>query len=92
MLVNMAVSKGDTWEKGKAFTKYVEFLAATLFAPDYTATWVDQIREKGNVATHELGAMSREDAVLLIEFIEMLLKVMFEYPKAVSGTVPTTPN
>lgn len=88
MLVNLAVSQGETWEKGKPFTKYVEFIAGKVFAPDYTASWIDRIREKGNTATHELGAMSRGDAMLLIEFIEMLLKVLYEYPTA--GTVQAT--
>jgi hypothetical protein len=90
MLINMAVNRGDEWKKGKPFTEYVEFLAGTLFAPDYTATWLDRIREKGNTTTHELGAMTREDSLLLIEFIEMLLKVMFEYPNAAGTAAPVS--
>jgi hypothetical protein len=85
MLIDLAVSQGDKWEKGKHFTEYVKYVADRVFAPTYTAAWLDQIRVDGNKATHELGIMGEPDALLLIEFIEMLLRVLFEYPNALPG-------
>jgi len=41
---------------------------------------VDHIRQKGNEATHEIPNMGNEDAVELLEFIEMLLRVVYELP------------
>lgn len=91
MLVDLAVSQGETWAKGKPFTEYVKYLADRVFAPTYSATWLDRIRQDGNKATHELGLMRQADAMLLIEFIEMLLRVLFEYPHAASAPSTTNP-
>ncbi len=43
--------------------------------------WVDHIRERGNEANHEITIMSADDAQSLIQFTEMLLKLVFEFPK-----------
>jgi len=42
--------------------------------------WVDQIRDKGNDAAHELPQMTVEDAKELIEFTEMLLRFIYDLP------------
>jgi hypothetical protein len=41
---------------------------------------VDQIRDSGNEANHEVVMMKREDAEHLISFCEMLLKIFYEFP------------
>jgi len=51
---------------------------------------VDHIREKGNEATHEILLMSREDAEDLIEFTEMLLRVVYEFPAKVKSRKPAS--
>jgi len=41
---------------------------------------VDHIRKKGNEANHEIILMDKKDAENLITFIEMLLKVIYDFP------------
>ncbi len=87
LLLNIAVSKGAG--EGLSFKKYVEWLNAEGYLPKDADSWVDSIRDKGNEATHEIPDMKREDAELLINFLEMLLKLIFEYPKKAPS--PRTP-
>jgi hypothetical protein len=44
--------------------------------------WVDHIRDKGNAANYEIVIMDRDTAEELIKFVEMLLKVIYEFPAA----------
>jgi len=78
LLMNIAVSKGA--KEGEKFVTYVQFLSDNGYIPPDGKQWVDHIRKKGNEATHEITIMTREDAEELIDFIEMLLKFMFEFP------------
>jgi len=78
LLMNIAVSKGAG--EGSNFTEYVEFLSKKGYVPPDGKEWVDKIRKKGNEANHEINMMSREEAEELIDFIEMLLKIIFEFP------------
>ncbi len=78
LLMNIAVSKGA--EEGLKFIEYVEYLSDKHFIPPDAKGWVDHIRKKGNEATHEISIMEKEDAEELINFIEMLLKIIYEFP------------
>lgn len=78
LLMHIAVAKGAT--AGKNFIEYVEFLADKNYIPPDAKDWVDHIRKKGNEANHEIMIMSREDAIDLISFSEMLLKLIYEFP------------
>jgi hypothetical protein len=78
LLMNIAVSKGA--EEGLKFIEYVDFLANKGYIPPDGKGWVDQIRIKGNEATHEIKIMSKEDTVQLIRFCEMLLRFVYEFP------------
>jgi len=78
LLMNIAVSKGA--EEGLKFIEYVEYLSDKHFIPPDAKGWVDHIRTKGNEATHEISIMKKEDAEELINFIEMLLKIIYEFP------------
>ena len=79
--MHIAVSKGA--EEGKSFLQYVEFLSQKGYVPPDGKGWVDHIRERGNEANHEIKIMSADDAESLIQFSEMLLKLVFEFPKKV---------
>jgi hypothetical protein len=81
LLMHIAVEKGA--ELGKTFISYVEFLSAKHFIPPDAIDWVDHIRTKGNEANHEISIMNREDAEQLVSFIEMILKVIFEFPASI---------
>lgn len=78
VLMNTAVSKGA--EEGKRFVYYVTYLQENHFIPPNSSEWVDHIRTKGNEATHEIPSMSKEDAIELLEFVEMLLRFVYEMP------------
>ena len=78
LLMNISVSKGA--EPGKSFASYVSYLEDNHFTPPGSREWVDHIRKKGNEATHEITSMSKEDAIELLEFTEMLLRFVYEMP------------
>jgi len=79
--MHIAVSKGA--KPGESFISYVEFLASQNYIPPDARDWVDHIRTKSNEANHEIVILPKEDAEELVSFIEMLLKVIFEFPAAI---------
>lgn len=81
LLMHIAVSKGA--KVGESFADYVEYLSKNNFVPPDAKIWVDHIRKKGNEANHEIVIMSPEDAKELIDFCEMLLKIIYEYPASI---------
>ena len=81
LLMNIAVSKGA--KEGLQFIKYVEFLSDNHYVPPDAKDWVDHIRKKGNEATHEIAIMKREDAEEIISFVEMILRLVYEFPARV---------
>jgi Domain of unknown function (DUF4145) len=81
LLMHIAVTKGA--DAGRSFISYVEFLSDKGYVPPDGKGWVDHIREKGNEANHEIKIMAAGDAESLIQFLEMLLKFIYEFPKRV---------
>lgn len=81
LLMNIAVTQGAS--EGLKFIEYVNYLEANHFVPPNGRSWVDHIRQKGNEATHEIHLMTRDDAIELITFSEMLLKFIYEFPSRV---------
>jgi hypothetical protein len=81
LLMHVAVSKGA--KAGDTFLNYIQFLADKNFIPPDAKEWVDHIRKKGNEANHEIVIMGKEEAEELLSFLEMLLKIIFEFPAAV---------
>jgi hypothetical protein len=78
ILMHTAVNKGA--EPGKSFLEYVEFLAQKGYITADAKGWVDAIRTKGNEANHEIKLMNQEDAEDLLTLVEMLLKIIYEFP------------
>jgi hypothetical protein len=78
LLMHIAVSKGA--KEGDTFVNYVQFLSDNNYIPPDAKDWVDHIRTKGNEANHEINIMSKDDAKELLSFIEMLLKIIYEFP------------
>jgi len=79
--MNIGVAEGAP--EGETFISYVNYLANKGFIPHNGKHWVDHIRKKGNEANHEIKLMTNEDAVELINFLEMLLKFIYEFPNLV---------
>ena len=78
LLMHLAVAKGA--KAGDTFKSYVAYLADGNHVPAACKTWVEQIRDAGNEANHEIVMMKREDAEDLVSFCEMLLKITYEFP------------
>lgn len=81
ILMNIAVEKGAA--ENLKFIEYVEYLANKNYIPPDSQGWVDIIRTKGNDANHEIRLLEEEEAKQLIDLTQMLLKIIFEMPKAV---------
>ena len=81
LLMNIAVEQKA--KEGLRFIEYVEYLSQKGFVPPNGKPWVDHIRKKGNEATHEIALMTLADAKELIDFIEMLLRFIYEFPARV---------
>ena len=81
LLMNIAVAQEAA--EGQSFLAYVTYLADRGYVPPNGKHWVDHIRKKGNEANHEIALMTKEDAMELVEFSEMLLKFIFEFPNRV---------
>jgi len=84
--MHIAVQKGA--KEGESFVRYVEYLAGLGYVPPDGKGWVDYIRQKGNEANHEIKVMTLQDAQALIAFVEMLLKLVYEFPKKVPPAGP----
>jgi hypothetical protein len=81
ILMHIAVERGA--EAGKTFVAYVEHLKTAGYVPPGGEVWVDYIRTRGNEANHEILVMTEEDALALITFVEMLLRIIYEFPSMV---------
>jgi Domain of unknown function (DUF4145) len=92
MLVDLACANGDEWKKGKQFWEYVKYLNGKLFAPDAGQVWINRIRDQGNKATHELGVQSEADAAELLRYVEMLLRLLYEFPQHDSEPIRIAPD
>jgi hypothetical protein len=91
LLMHIAVSKGA--KANQTFVQYVEYLADKSYIPPDAKSWVDHIRTKSNEANHEIVILSIDDAVELVSFSEMLLKVIFEFPSRIQRkTLPPSLN
>ena len=84
MLMHIAVDKGA--DKNQDFKYYVEYLLEKGHIAKNAVEWVDYIRKKGNEANHEISIMKKKDAIVLLEFTEILLKTIYELPSTIDKT------
>nr|WP_060596943.1 DUF4145 domain-containing protein [Bacillus pumilus] len=77
LLMNIAVDKGA--DVGGNFKFYVDYLSDQFIAPN-NRSWVDKIRLTGNIATHEIPDIQKEDAEEILLLVEMLLRLVYEFP------------
>lgn len=86
LLMHIAVDEGAA--AGESFASYVTHLINIGAVPPRARAWVDRIRQKGNVANHEIAPTPRADAEELITLCEMVLKLMYEFPGRVAPPTP----
>jgi hypothetical protein len=84
ILMHVAVEKGAG--KNESFLAYIEYFVAKHYVPPGGEGWVDHIRKKGNEANHEIKTMSKTDAEELLTLLEMLLKLVYEFPARVPSS------
>ena len=78
LLMNIAVTQGA--EEGKNYIDYVNYLNDNNYIPPNGKEWVDSIRKLGNEANHKIEFKTKEDALRIINFTEMLLRFIYELP------------
>ena len=78
LLMHIAVERGA--KAGLAFLAYVQYLGDKGYVPPDGQSWVDRIRRKGNEANHEIVMMDEAASKELLNFTEMLLRFMYEFP------------
>lgn len=78
LLMHIAVNCGA--KEGQKFIEYVDFLDSNGYIPTNCKTWVDIIRSKGNEANHEIIVLTQDDAKQLINFIQMIISVIYKMP------------
>lgn len=88
ILMNVAVT--EKAPEGKSFAYYVDYLCEKGIVPAKGREWAAHIKDKGNAANHEIEQMSRPEAEELIKFVEMLLKVNYEYTASIATQEPAT--
>lgn len=88
--MNVAVSQGA--DKNKSFAEYVQFLLEQRLLPKPSKDWVDWIRRRGNDAAHEIEMITREESETLLQFSEMLLRIVYEFRSKIPQLPTTTPH
>lgn len=78
LLMHIAVDCGA--DEDKKFFEYVDYLDTNNYIPANCKKWVDIIRNKGNETNHQIIILNEKDAKQLINFIEILITVIYEMP------------
>ncbi len=84
LLMHIALEKGAA--VGRDFTAYLEYLVYNHYAPPGNKSWVEKISRIGDEATHEIKAISSKEAKELVNFMEMILKFVYEFPAKLDGS------
>ncbi len=78
ILMYIAVNKGA--EENLKFEEYIDFLDNKGYVPPDGKEWVERIKDKGDEPNYQIRMMNREDTEILITFVGMLLKFIYEFP------------
>lgn len=78
LLMHIAVNCGA--KEGQKFIEYVNYLDTNNYIPANCKEWVDIVRNKGNEANHEIIILNEKDAKQLINFIQMIISVIYKMP------------
>jgi hypothetical protein len=87
ILMHAAVAQGA--EEGKRFVEYVDYLRDNNLVPPGSRAWVDEIREIGNDANHEISEISEDRAKAVVDFVAMLLQLLYQFPERARQSVAT---
>jgi len=87
--MHVAVKEGAT--EGQKFVTYVDYLSENVLSKKHKS-WVDTIRTMGNDENHDIRVANQNEAKMIIDFTEMLLKIVYEYPEKAKQTGASTPT
>ena len=79
ILMYVAVDAADS-PPGKTFVQYVDDLANARYISKGMKPVVDRVRDRGNIANHELPASTEEDSLTTMAITEHLLRGIYELP------------
>ncbi len=65
---------------GKKFVQYVEDLDSAGYIAPGLKTVIDKVRDRGNIANHDLPASTEEDSRTTMAITEHLLRTIYELP------------
>jgi hypothetical protein len=77
LIMHIAVEEGDV--DGKKFEQYIDFLCSNGIVPKKSKNKADSVRKLGNSTNHEVENRTLEEAKNCFEFIELLLRVNYEF-------------
>lgn len=83
ILMHLAVDKAGA-PAGKGFVEYIDALDKAGYMAPGMKPVIDTIRQRGNVANHELPASGEQESLTTMSVTEHLLRTIYELP----GLVP----
>jgi hypothetical protein len=78
ILMHVAVSLGA--KSNQSFKEYVDYVDREGYTPPKGKDWVDDIREKGNEANHEIRIVSEDEAQRTLYFTGLVLQLIYSAP------------
>ena len=89
--MHISVDKAGS-SPGGSFLEYVNDLESAGFITAGLKPVVDQVRQRGNIANHELPSLRNKDSLLTLTITEHLLEGMYELPGMVTPAPASTPT
>jgi hypothetical protein len=83
LIMHIAVEEGDS--EGKKFEEYIDFLCENGIVPKKSKNKADSVRTLGNSTNHEIENRTLEEAKNCFGFIELLLRVNYEFADEENG-------
>ena len=84
ILMHVAVSLGA--KPNQRFKEYVDYLDREGYTPPKGKEWVDDIRDKGNEANHEIRIVSEDEAQKTLYFTGLVLQLIYSAPHFLKKT------
>jgi hypothetical protein len=85
ILMHVAVLQGA--KENESFAAYVSFIVDHHLVSPNIEGWVDEIRQIANDANHEIFEITADDAKGAVDFVAMLLKLVYEFPTRGAASV-----
>lgn len=85
LLLCVAAHLGMDQPQNRNFQECLDWLVDNNHVPTRWNAWVNQLRNVGNAATHEVPSVTAENAKHLVDFAGMLLRATYEFPGTVQS-------